>query len=154
MSEWGLSKAEWAARAEQIEQSARTDDLTIHIDSARTIDSRNAHRVLKLVTARGLDTAAAWEAMFAAHLERNHDLEEWEHLAHIGVEAGLSRGEILALADSDDFRAQVAADHHEAQSRGVHAVPTVAHGPRRLAGARSVPELEAFIRAVASEAVA
>lgn len=154
VSEWGLSATDWAARRERIEQSAREDDLTIHIDSARTIDSRDAHRVLKLVAARGLDTAAAWEAMFVAHLEDNHDLEDWQHLARIGVEAGLGRREILALAESDDFGAEVLANHNEAQSSGIHAVPTVAHGQRRLAGARSVSELEAFVRSAASEAVA
>lgn len=153
VSEWGLSTSEWAARRDRIEQSANADGLSIHIDSARTIDSRDAHRVLKLVAATGLDSVAAWEAMFAAHLEHNHDLEDWENLARLGAEAGLGRTETLALAESDDFSTEVLADHHEAQARGIHAVPTVVIGKRDLSGARSVSELEALLHAAATETV-
>lgn len=153
VSEWGMSTTEWAERRARIEQSADTDGLSIHIDSTRTIDSRDAHRVLKLVAARGLDADAAWDTAFAAHLEDHRDLEDWETLAAIGVGAGLDPEEVLALAESDDFGAEVLADHREAQSRGIHAVPTVAIGQRHLAGARTIPELETFLRTAASEAV-
>lgn len=152
ISEWGMTQAQWAARRAHIEQSAHTDGLSIRIDTARTIDSRDAHRLLKLAAARG-HADAAWEAMFAAHLELNQDLEDWDILIRIGVEVGLDRAEILALADSDVFGAEVLADHREAQSRGIDAIPAVVIGDRLLAGSRSVSELEGFVGTPGTEAV-
>lgn len=154
VTEWGLDAGEWASRRDRIEHAGRADGLSIQIDSALAIDSREAHRVLKLVAARGLDAAAVWDAMFAAHLERNVNLQDWAELTSIGVEAGLGRQEVLALAESGDFTAEVLADHQEARSRGIHTVPTVVHGERHLSGARSVSELAAFVLSAASEAVA
>ncbi|SFO83435.1 hypothetical protein SAMN05421854_103154 [Amycolatopsis rubida] len=45
---------------DRVEQAGRAAGLAIRINTASALDSRPAHRVLKL--------AAAWEAMFAAHL--------------------------------------------------------------------------------------
>ncbi|GAA1488115.1 DsbA family oxidoreductase [Brachybacterium sacelli] len=154
LSVWGLSSEEWAGLRDRIQRSAREDGLTIRMDSVRAIDSRDAHRVLALVAARGLDTAAAWDAMFAAHLEHHHDLEDWDQLVRIGVQAGLDPGDVRALAESDDFVTDVLDDHHEARSRDVGEVPAVVCGARQLSGARSVHELETFVRSAASGAVA
>ncbi|WP_129667913.1 DsbA family oxidoreductase [Phytoactinopolyspora endophytica] len=150
IAEWGLTEAEWAIRRDRIERSGQVDGLRIRIDTARTIDSRGAHRVLKLVEARGLDVDAAWEAMFAVHLERNLDLEDWDQLADLGAGLGLDHQEVLGLANSEDYAAEVLTDHREAQSRGFHSVPTVAHGERHLSGARNTTELTAFVRSAAT----
>ena len=153
LTEWGMSEAGWAANRDRIERAGRADGLVIRIDSARSVDSRPAHRVLKLAAARGLDAEAAWDAMFAAHLEHNLDLEDWDVLAAVGTEAGLDRRDVLALAGSDDLVADVHADVQEAQAKGIHSVPTLVHGDQGLSGARSVPELVEFVRSAAAKAV-
>ncbi|MFB9926064.1 DsbA family protein [Amycolatopsis halotolerans] len=145
--EWGISEAEWGHRRDRIEQAGRADGLTIRMDTAWALDSRPAHRVLKLAVARGLAETLAWEAMFAAHLRDNLDLAEWNVLADL--KTGLERDEVLALGENEDCAAEVLADHEEGQSRGIHSVPTVVHGDRLLAGARSVAELTEFVRSAA-----
>ncbi|WP_037714818.1 MULTISPECIES: DsbA family protein [Actinomycetes] len=146
-AEWGMSPAEWGRRRDRIEQAGRAQGLTIRMDTAWALDSRPAHRVLKLAAARGLDETAAWEAMFAAHLRDNLDLAEWSVLANL--KTGLERDEVLALGDNEEYAAEVLADHEEGQSRGIRSVPTVGHGDRLLAGARSVEELAEFVRSAA-----
>lgn len=145
--EWGMSPAEWGSRRDRIERAGRADGLAIRMDTAWALDSRPAHRVLKLAAARGLDETAAWEAMFAAHLRDNLDLADWGVLAE--VETGLERDEVLALGDNEEYVAEVLADHEEGQARGISSVPTVVHGDRLLAGARNVDELAEFVRAAA-----
>ncbi|WP_406635235.1 DsbA family protein [Amycolatopsis sp. WGS_07] len=148
--EWGMSAAEWGRRRDRIEQAGRADGLRIRMDTAWALDSRPAHRVLKLVAARGLDETEAWEAMFAAHLRDNLDVADWKVLAEL--ETGLKRDEVLALAESADYTAEVLADHQEGQSRGVRSVPTVAWGNHTAAGARSVAELVEFVQSAAKAA--
>ncbi|MGW7531061.1 DsbA family oxidoreductase [Amycolatopsis sp. NPDC054798] len=145
--EWGMSAAEWGRRRDRIEQAGRAEGLTIRMDTAWALDSRPAHRVLKLAAARGFDETAAWEAMFAAHLRDNLDLSDWGVLAEL--ETGLEKGEVLALGESDDYAAEVLADHEEGQALGIHSVPAVVQGDRLLAGARSVEELADFVRSAA-----
>lgn len=150
VSDWGMSDREWAALRERIQETGRTDGLDIRIDTARSIDSRDAHRLLKLAAARGLDAHAAWDAVFAAHLEQNLDLENWEQLAAVGARIGLEHDDVRALAESDDLGADVLADHRSAQQRGIHGVPAVVHGDRQLNGVRSTHELAAFLKAEAA----
>lgn len=145
--EWGMSAEEWGRSRDRIEEAGRADGLTIRMDTAWALDSRPAHRVLKLAAARGLDGTAAWEAMFAAHLRDNLDVADWAVLAEL--ETGLARDEVLALGKNEDYVAEVLAEHKEGQSRGVRSVPTVAHGDRLLAGAHSVGELADFVRSAA-----
>ncbi|MGV9293875.1 DsbA family oxidoreductase [Amycolatopsis sp. NPDC003676] len=145
--EWGISEAEWGRRRDRIEQAGRADGLTIRMDTAWALDSRPAHRVLKLAAARGLAETPAWEAMFAAHLRDNLDVADWTVLADL--KTGLERDEVLALGENEDYVTEVLADHEEGQSRGIHSVPKVVHGDRLLAGARSVAELTEFVRSAA-----
>lgn len=154
VAEWGMTTASWAARRDRIEQAGRADGLTIRIDSARTIDSRPAHRVLKLAASRGADRARAWETMFAAHLEHNSDLEDWDQLAELGADLGLRRGDVLALADSDEHVAEVGADHRAATDRGIGTVPTVEHTGKTLSGVHSVIDLTAFLSTPTGEGTA
>ena len=153
LTEWGLSAETWAHTRDRIIQEGRTDDLRIRIDTARTIDSRAAHRVLKLVRAHGLDESTAWDKLFAAHLEHNLDLEDWDQLASLGTELGLNRQDVLDLAGSDLHSAEVIADHEEAQSRGIHTIPTVVHAGQILAGAQSVKDLTEFARSASTAVV-
>ncbi|MFD2473610.1 DsbA family oxidoreductase [Amycolatopsis silviterrae] len=150
VGEWGMSAAEWGRRRDRIEEAGRADGLRIRMDTAWALDSRPAHRVLKLVAARGLDETVAWEAMFAAHLRDNLDLEDWEVLAE--METGLERDEVFALAEDTAYAAEVLADHEEGQSRGVRSVPAVGWGDHLVAGARSVAELREFVRSAAEAA--
>ncbi|MFE3176468.1 DsbA family protein [Amycolatopsis sp. NPDC059090] len=145
--EWGISETEWERRRDRIEQTGRADGLTIRMDTAWALDSRPAHRVLKLAAARGLAETVAWEAMFAAHLRDNLDLADWNVLADL--KTGLQRDEVLALGENEDYAAEVLADHEEGRSLGIRSVPTIVHGDRLFAGASSVQELTEFVRSAA-----
>lgn len=143
---WGMSELDWGARLAQIERGGRSEGLAIRMNTARLIDSRPAHRVLKLARERQLDQTAAWDAMFAAHLEYNVDLESWETLATVGQTFGLTREEVDELSDSDHFLDEVSSDHADARRRGIAGVPAVAVGHAApLTGTHSVERLVTFL---------
>lgn len=145
LNSWGMSEAQWEATRRRVADASREDGLEIDMDGVRSIDSRPAHRLIKLAIARGIDPDRTWERLFAAHLEHREDLEEPRTLHRIGTELGLDGAEVDALLNSDEFLAEVEADHRAAVEHGVSSIPTFVHDGRALSGARSVEELVAFL---------
>jgi predicted DsbA family dithiol-disulfide isomerase len=145
LTEWGMSGPEWDGRRNRIRAAGLADGLDIRIDTARAIDSRPAHRLLKLAAATGVDEQRAWHRVYAAHLRDNVDLEDPAVLRELGGELGLAGGDVDDLLRSDRFATEVTADHDEARARGIHGVPAVVRGGLVLAGSRGVDELRALI---------
>ncbi|WP_460778287.1 DsbA family oxidoreductase [Nocardiopsis nanhaiensis] len=145
LTSWGVDTAGWEALRGRAEASGRAEGLAIGLDGVRNLDSRAAHRLIKLATASGTDSARAWELSFAALLEHHEDLADPVALRRLGVELGLDSAEVDATLRSDGFASEVAADHRAAAELGVHTVPTVLYGDRTLQGDRSVDELVAFL---------
>ncbi len=144
-----MSEADWDARSEQIRKSGRTLGLTINVDTARLVDSRHAHRLLKLAAARSVEPTWAWDQLYAAHLQENANLQDPATLREVGVRLGLSALDIDQLVAGDELADAVLADHEEARSRGITGVPTLVGGDHVLGGARTVAEIVSFLESAA-----
>lgn len=125
--------------------------LTINIDSALSVDSRDAHRLLKLAATRGVDTHEAWDALYKRHFEDNGDLGDWNTLRSIGKQIGLNDEDLTLLTETDCYATSVRDDHDNAIAHGVRSVPTVMVGADQATGnlADSVVQLVQLERAVA-----
>lgn len=145
LNSWGMSEAEWEATRRRVADAGREDGLEIEMDGVRSIDSRPAHRLIKLAITRGIDPDRTWDRLFTAHLGQREDLEDPGTLLRIGTELGLGGAEVDALLSSDEFVAGVEADHRAAGEHGVTSIPTFVHEGRALGGARSTDELVAFL---------
>lgn len=145
LNSWGMSEAQWNATRRRVADAGRTDGLTIDMDGVRSIDSRPAHRLIKLAVARGADPNRAWDRAYSGHLERHEDLEDPAVLRDIGTELGLDGAEVDTLLDSDRYADEVEEDHRAALALGVGAIPGFLHGDRVVSGARAVDELVAFL---------
>ncbi|GII78090.1 disulfide isomerase [Sphaerisporangium rufum] len=145
VTEWGMEPPAWQAKSAAIRAEGRRENLEINLGTALGLDSRPAHRLLKLASARGLDEHAAWDAVFDAHLRRNKDIGDPAVIAELARSMGLAAADADALRAGPAFAEEVTADHREAVRRGIRSVPTVVIGDRMLAGSRSAGELAGFI---------
>ncbi|GAA1072140.1 DsbA family oxidoreductase [Nocardiopsis metallicus] len=145
LNSWGTSQAQWEATRSRVAEASRREGLGIEMNEVLNVGSRPAHRLIKLAVSRGFDPGQVWDQLYTAHLERREDLTAPEALRRAGKGFGLAEGDVDALLDSDDFAAEVEADHREAVAQGVGSIPTYAHAGQALSGARSVDELVEFL---------
>lgn len=133
-SSWGLTESSWNTKRDNIIEAGTKESLNIRIDTALTVDSRTAHRLLKLAALRNLDVHRAWDVMYASHFVDNLDIGNWQVLRSIGDRMGLADNDIAELLDTDSYSEAVLAYHLEGQAVGVRSVPTVMIGTQRVNG--------------------
>ncbi|AJW41001.1 hypothetical protein NY08_2991 [Rhodococcus sp. B7740] len=115
-----------------------SESLTINIDTALVVDSRNAHRLLKLVADRELNRFDAWDALYSRHFEFNDDIADWTVLRSVGEQVGLAGGDITMLVETDEYSAAVDDDIRDAAALGISSIPTVLADSVRITGDPSV----------------
>jgi predicted DsbA family dithiol-disulfide isomerase len=145
LNSWGMSQAQWEATRSRVAKASRREGLEIEMDEVLSVDSRPAHRLIKLAVSRGSDPDRVWDRLYTAHLARREDLTDPGTLRRVGKELGVTEGDVDALLGSDDFAAEVEADHREAVAQGIGSIPTYLHAGRALSGARSTDELVEFL---------
>lgn len=133
-SSWGLTESSWNAKRDNIIEAGTKESLNIRIDTALTVDSRTAHRLLKLAAARNVDVHRAWDVMYANHFDDNLDIGNGQVLRSIGHRIGLADHDITDLLDTDRYSESVLADHLACQAVGVRSIPTAMVGTRRVNG--------------------
>lgn len=147
-SEWAMSTAQWNAKSRLIRSEGSSEGLRIDMDGALMFDSNPVHRLLKLAaeSTEGDDLDAVWEAVFAAHFERNENLGDPAILSELVSQWGLDDSEIQRTLAGERFTDEVAGDLKEARRLSVASVPTViASNGQRLSGNVSVDELTRFL---------
>ncbi|WP_166347468.1 DsbA family oxidoreductase [Phytoactinopolyspora limicola] len=142
---WGMDEGEWNGRRDRIESAGRAIGLDIHIDTARAIDSRPAHRLIKLAVSSGIPAQLAWDVVYEAHLSHNVDLEDRTVLAEVGARLGLTSTAVRVFFATTERHDEVMADHRAGVEQGVRAVPTVVAGGRALSGTHDAEQLSTFI---------
>ncbi|MDV8023581.1 DsbA family protein [Rhodococcus sp. IEGM 1330] len=134
LSSWGFDEARWAAHSRKIVAGGTSESLIINIDTALVVDSRNAHRLLKLVADRQLNTFEAWDALYSRHFEFNDNIADWIVLRSVGEQVGLAGGDITTLVETDEYSAAVDDDIRDAAALGISSIPTVLADSVRTAG--------------------
>jgi predicted DsbA family dithiol-disulfide isomerase len=113
-------QAEAAQR--QMEQRAAQDGLDFRMEALRSGSTRDAHRLLQLARARGRQ-AELTERLHRAYFTEQASIFDHSSLADFAVDAGLDRGEVVAVLDGDDYGDAVDADEAMARSLGATGVP-------------------------------
>lgn len=138
---WGMSNTEWAQKRERIECAAQRQKLPIQIDTALVIDSRPAHRLLKLAVEHGADAYTVWDLAYRAHFADNANLEDPADLHHLGQRLGLAADAVQRMLDDNEYASAVVTDHRAARALGIRSVPAVAHGTDILDGAGALGKI-------------
>jgi predicted DsbA family dithiol-disulfide isomerase len=119
---------------------ARQARLTFNLDRAVVANTRDAHRLIHLAAARGLQDQAK-ERLLAAYFTEGRDVGDHATLVQLGTDIGLEAGEVQQLLQSDAYAAEVQADQDEAEQVGARGVPFFVFGEKyALSGAQPSEE--------------
>ncbi len=114
---------DWAqTMLENMTENAKNSGLDFHFEKAILANSLNAHRLLHLAKEHKLSNEVK-ELLFKAYLTDGKNVNDWDTLKEIGLEAGLETAEIEQLINSKDYTKEVLQDQQQAQAIGVTGVP-------------------------------
>jgi predicted DsbA family dithiol-disulfide isomerase len=121
-SKYGMSRQQAADAQRQMTERAEADGLEFHMDELRRGNTRDAHRLLHLAKAVDLQ-AELTERLHRAYFTEQRSVFDHAALLEIAVEAGLDRGDVRRVLDSDAYDDAVDADEAMAHSLGATGVP-------------------------------
>jgi predicted DsbA family dithiol-disulfide isomerase len=117
---WSVEQAQ--AMQDRLTRLAADEGLAYRFDIARAGRTFDAHRVLHLAAAHGLQDAAK-ERLMRAYFEEGELMSDHPALIRLGVEAGLPEEELRDMLAGDRFAAEVREDERTAGALGISGVP-------------------------------
>jgi predicted DsbA family dithiol-disulfide isomerase len=139
---YGTTREEALAMHAQMTETAARDGLEFRFDRTRGGNTFDAHRVLHLAHAHGLQDAMK-ERIMRAYLTEGELISDHDVLTRLALEVGLPEDEVRDTLATDRFAADVRDDERTAQQLGISAVPffvvdraigaSGAHPPAQLA---------------------
>lgn len=119
---YGSPPAEIVAMQRKLEGLAAEDGLEYHLVGAKTGNTLDAHRVVKLATIRGVEPQVV-DRLFRAHFTEGRSIFDAASLAALGGEAGLDPEEVRACVEQQALGPEVEEDLRMAREMGVRGVP-------------------------------
>jgi predicted DsbA family dithiol-disulfide isomerase len=119
---YGTSREEALAMQQRMTDVAAAEGLGFRFDLARGANTFDAHRVLHLAAAHGLQDAAK-ERIMRAYLCEGELISSPEVLERLAIEVGLAAADVRAMLDGDAYADDVREDERVAAGLGIHAVP-------------------------------
>jgi predicted DsbA family dithiol-disulfide isomerase len=101
---------------------AAGDGLEFRFDIARSGNTFDAHRLVHLAAARGLQDAMK-ERLLRAYQGEGELMSDHAALTRLAVEAGLDEDEVRDVLATDHYAAEVREDERTAAGLGIRAVP-------------------------------
>lgn len=115
---------------------------------ARTPNTFDAHRLLRLAHERGVQDVVA-EALFVAYFTHGVDIGDHAALADVAAGAGLDRAEVLRFLESTEGVAKVADEEARGRELGISGVPFfVVNDAYGISGAQPPEYLVAAFREI------
>jgi predicted DsbA family dithiol-disulfide isomerase len=152
-TKYGMSREQAEQAQRQMEERAAGDGLVFRMGDLVSGNTRDAHRLLQLARARGLQDAML-ERLYHAYFTDAESIFDHENLLRLAAEAGLDPEEARAVLDSDQYGDVVDADEEMARSLGATGVPFFVIDRRYAFSGAQPPETiaEVLSRASADEA--
>jgi predicted DsbA family dithiol-disulfide isomerase len=121
-SKYGMSAEQARDAQRQMEQRAAQDGLEFKMADLRSGNTRDAHRLLHLAKAHGLQAELA-ERLHRAYFTEQGSVFEHSSLADLAAEVGLDRADAVRVLSGDEYSDAVDTDEAMAHSLGVTGVP-------------------------------
>jgi predicted DsbA family dithiol-disulfide isomerase len=121
-TKYGMSPQQARDAQRQMEQRAAHDGLEFNMADLRSGNTRDAHRLLHLAKAHGLQAELA-ERLHRAYFTEQASVFDQSSLAELAAEVGLDRGDVLRVLSTGEYSDAVDADEAMARSLGVSGVP-------------------------------
>lgn len=115
-----------AAMMQHVTDAAATEGITIDWDGALSVNTKTAHRLLRLALLEhgpGVQRELA-EQLFAAHFTAGRDISDHALLTQLASEVGMSADRVRAYLESGEGEAELDAELDAARGQGIQSVPT------------------------------
>ncbi|MHB1835553.1 MAG: DsbA family oxidoreductase [Solirubrobacteraceae bacterium] len=122
-SKYGMTVQQARERQQQLADTAAEDGLQMRFEIARAANTFDAHRLLHLAAAHGLQEEMK-ERLMRAHFTDGELVSDHETLVRLAAEVGRPGEEVIEMLASDRFAAEVRDDERTASELGISAVPT------------------------------
>jgi predicted DsbA family dithiol-disulfide isomerase len=119
---YGTSREEALAMQQRMTDVAAGEGLAFRFDIARGGNTFDAHRLVHLAAAHGMQDAMK-ERLMSAYLTEGAAIGDPPTLERLAVDAGLPADEVRDVLAGDRFTAEVRDDERAAAQLGIHAVP-------------------------------
>lgn len=119
---YGSSVPEAEMMLQGMTATAAADGLDFHFERIRPGNTFDAHRLLHLAHARGLQGALK-ERLFRAYFSEGEPIGDPDALARLAGEVGLAPDEVAAVLAGDAYAREVRADEQEARRLDIRGVP-------------------------------
>jgi predicted DsbA family dithiol-disulfide isomerase len=119
---YGMTAGQADDTQRQMEQRAAQDGLEFRMDGLRSGNTRDAHRLLHLAKAHGVQAELA-ERLHRAYFTEQASIFDHSSLTGLAVEAGLDRDDVIRVLASQEYGDAVDTDEAMAAALGVNGVP-------------------------------
>ncbi|HET9738643.1 MAG TPA: DsbA family oxidoreductase [Solirubrobacteraceae bacterium] len=121
-AKYGMSVEDARALNEQMTELAAGEGLEYHLDRTRGGNTFDAHRLIQLGAARGVQDAVK-ERLMRGYFTEGEAVSDHETLVRLGADAGLDPDEARAVLESGAYADDVRADEDLARRMGIRGVP-------------------------------
>jgi predicted DsbA family dithiol-disulfide isomerase len=122
MQKYGLSPAQAAEMDTRLTRTAAAEGLDFHLDGTLTGNTFDAHRLVHLAHAHGLQDQVI-ERLYRAYFSEQRSLFTQDSLVALATDAGLTRDEAAATLLDNRYAEAVNEDIEIARQLGVTGVP-------------------------------
>ena len=119
---YGMKVEQARAMEDQMTMRAAAEGLRYRLDIARAGNTFDAHRMLHLAAAHGVQ-AAAKERFMRAYFTEGQLMSDHETLVRLATEVGVPENEVRDTLMTDRFADTVREDERTAAALDIHAVP-------------------------------
>ena len=121
-AKYGMSVEDARALNEQMTELAAGEGLEYHLDRTRGGNTFDAHRLIQLGAARGVQDAVK-ERLMRGYFTEGEVVSDHETLVRLGADAGLDPDEARAVLESGAYADDVRGDEELARRMGIRGVP-------------------------------
>jgi len=121
-AKYGMSVEDARGLNAQMTELAAGEGLEYHLDRTRGDNTFDAHRLIHLGAARGIQDAVK-EHLMRGYFTEGAAVGDHETLVRLGADAGLDPEEARATLESDAFADDVRVDEELARRMGIRGVP-------------------------------
>jgi len=137
---YGMSVEQAKARTAQLTDTARKDGIEFDFEHIRSGNTFDAHRLVHLGDAHGLQGAVK-ERFLKAYLTEGEAIGNPRVLQRLAVEAGLPAAEVERVLSTDAYAKEVREDEQNARELGINGVPFFVFDQRLAASGAQPPEV-------------
>jgi predicted DsbA family dithiol-disulfide isomerase len=150
-AKYAMSRAQAEAAIGSVTQAAAGEGLDFHLDVSLRSNTFDAHRLIHLAAARGLQGAVK-ERLMRAYFSEGAPVGDRDTLVRLAAEAGLDAADVKKVLDTDEHADAVRADEAEARALGITGVPFfVVDRSYGVSGAQPADQLLAVLERAWSE---